>query len=194
MNAHRSARRAGEADAKSPWPSQARRRIAAALMCFEMRLPFKRARIARIVCAVRASATTSGFSTARLCATYGSPLRFREYCMTPLLVHCAGDGGVTHLGNQLVESSGAKNHQGPSDHIASIAKSVGHIPWNHDHRIRFGGESFIVRLYLVNPFEDEPSRKSPRSSAAYSRWSCRTPPHFSRSKFNTLRSTAFSFK
>jgi hypothetical protein len=24
---------------------------------------------------------------------------------------------------------------------------VGHIPWNHDHRTRCGGKSFIARLY-----------------------------------------------
>jgi hypothetical protein len=68
--------------------------------------------------------------------------------MTPLLVDCAGRGGLTQFANQLVESSGAKDHQGSSDHIAGIAKSVGHFPWNHNHRTLSSAKTRSARLGL----------------------------------------------
>ena len=74
--------------------------------------------------------------------------------MALLLVKRSGCGGLTHLANQLVESSGTKNHQGSSRHVAGIAKLVWHISWNHDQRTGWGRKPFIACLHLVSSLED----------------------------------------
>src|SRR5207245_2260090 len=51
---------------------------------------------------------------------------FGEDRLALLFVQRSGGSRLAHLKTQLVESSRAKNHQGPSSHLAGVAKLVGH--------------------------------------------------------------------
>src|SRR5712692_2277955 len=79
---------------------------------------------------------------------------FGEDRIALFLLNGSGGGGLTHLAQQLVESSGTKDHQSPGGRVAGIAKLVGHISRNHDHRTRFGRKPFIASLELVSSFKD----------------------------------------